>query len=344
MKNLWPPGMSVLMTAVTVLIVSACEVDSGSQTSAVGPGGGSGSIKVVGEIVSAAPRKYGPPAIPDIWQYTISFMEPDGARVTKGQVVAQFDVQELEGRLLELANALNEKEKELASRELLARERLSELALRVEEARAAAGRAALKADIPESLLANRDYRANQLMLEHARLALAQQEAEVLQEQRIQETEIAILAREISRIREEAASLQDSLESMSIRAPEDAMVIHSLDHAGNRLSVGDNVWGGRSVVEFPDLEHLELLLQVPERILPEIAAGQAASFTVGATSDKVFDGVVRRIGSIVRAHSFTRPAKVIDVWVEISQPDAELMRPGMSVEVELRGGTSGEAER
>lgn len=320
----------------TGVLLSACGGSSnpaGTQSVSESPG----VVSVTGELRSANSRFFGPPAIPDMWNYTISFMAPDGARVKPGQPVLRFDAQELMTKVRDKRNALNEKEKELEKQAILGKEQLAELRLRVEEARAALDKAALKAEIPVELLASRDYRQNQLQLEYARVTLALREEELAKEERIQQTEIEILERETAVLRAETGQLEASIASMTIKSPIEGVVIHATDRRNNKMTVGDNVWMGRRVIELPDLRLLELHLEVPERESARIAEGQTVTFTLDAAPDRVFEGHITELASVVHTRSINQPAKVFDATVALANPDPELMRPGMSVNAQIRLG-------
>jgi HlyD family secretion protein len=320
-------------TAALCLLLAGCDAQQLlSGDDAGGPG--VEMVKVTGELVSANSRYFGPPAIPDMWNYTISYMATDGAYVQPGTPILRFDAQELMTKARDKSNALNEKEKELEKQAIIGKEQIAELKLRVEEARAALDKAALKADIPVELLASKDYKENQLLLEYAKVTLALREEELIKEQRIQQTEIKILEREIAVLRAEAAQLQGSISSMTIQAPDEGVVIHATDRRNNKHSVGDSVWMGRRVVEFPDLRQLEVHLEVPERESARIAAGLVVRFRLDAAPDKSFEGTITELASVVHTRSINQPAKVFDATVTLNDPDPELMRPGMSVNAEI----------
>jgi HlyD family secretion protein len=295
---------------------------------------GNDVVKVTGELQSANSRFFGAPTVGNIWHFTVSKMAPDGSRVRKGQTILAFDTQELDVQLRDKNSNLNQKQKELQKQEIMARENLAEFQLAIEEARAERDKAVLKADIPESLLARRDYRENQLILDLARLTMALREEELVKQIRIQETEGEILKREISILETEIADRQRSIDSMTIFAPEDGVVIHITGNHGNKTTVGDNVWGGRRVIEFPDLSRLEVHLEVPERESARIAVGQRVSFTLDAAPDQPFVGEVVELASVIHTKSLNQPARVYDATVALLNADTELMRPGMSVNAEI----------
>jgi multidrug efflux pump subunit AcrA (membrane-fusion protein) len=319
-------------TAATAVLLAACGAaeDPGAQQEAAAQA----SVQVTGELQSASSHYFGPPAIEDIWNYTIAFMAPDGEVVEAGKPVLRFDAQELMIKLRDKNNALNEKQKQLDKAHIVAGETLAELALQVEEAKAELERARLKADIPSDLLASRDYRENQLLLESAELQYALRQEELARERVIQDTEVRILEREVGVLEVEAARLQGSISSMTINAPGRGVVIHVRDRRNNKMAVGDNVWGGRRVVEFPDLARLEAHVEIAERDAARIRVGQRVRFTMDAAPDRVFFGEIVELASVIHTRSINQPDKVFDARVLLSNPDPELMRPGMNINAEI----------
>ena len=314
-------------------LLSAC-TDERTQSVSNRPSDAS-IVSVTGELHSSESKLFGPPTIADTWTYTIASMVPDGSVVKKGQPILRFDTQALETKLRTKANKVNQKNKELQKQEVIAREQLAELSLAIEEARAARDKAALKADIPETLLAKRAYDENKLVLKQATLNLALKQDELGKEENIQSTEIRILESEIAVLDAEIKVLEQSIKSMRIRAPDDGVVIHATDHRGNKLEVGGNVWGGRRVMEFPVLSKLEVRLEIPERESARISIGQPVSLTLDAVPNRPFSGEIISLASVIRTRSINQPAKVFDAIVALNDPDPELMRPGMSVNAQIR---------
>ena len=292
-------------------------------------------VKVTGEVRSANSLFFGSPNVHNIWQFTIAFMAPDGSRVQAGNPILAFDTQVLVVKMREKNSALNQKQKELQAQEILAREALAEARLAVEEARSLVDKAELKAQIPKSLLASREYRENHLLLNRAKLTLGLRVAELEKDIRIQETETEILEREIGALDAQVAQLKHSIDVMKIKAPRDGVVIHVIDRRGNKLATGDNTGRGRRVMEFPDLSQLELYLEIPERESARITVGQKVSFTLDAAPDQPFEGQVTSLASVVHTRSSNQPAKVFDAVVSLLGPDPDLMRPGMSVNAEIQ---------
>ncbi len=292
------------------------------------------TVSVTGELQSANSRYFGPPAIADIWNYTISFMAPDGVEIDAGKPVLGFNTQELKTQLRDKNNELNEKRKELDRTRIIAKEQLAELSLSVEEAEADLDKAGLKAEIPANLLAARDYRENQLLLERAELELALRTEVLARERVVQATEVEILEREIAVLEVDADRIENSINSMTIMSPGPGVVIHVRDRRNNKMAVGDNVWGGRRVIEFPDMTQLEAHVEIPERESARIRVGQQVRFTMDAAPEKDFIGEITSLASVIHTRSTNQPDKVFDATVKLLNPDTEIMRPGMNINAEI----------
>jgi multidrug efflux pump subunit AcrA (membrane-fusion protein) len=291
-------------------------------------------VSVTGELKSAKSLYFGPPSIKDVWNHTIAFMAPDGAVVRKGRPILRFDPQELTTKLRDKSNALNEKQKALEKAEIVAREQLAELRLQIEEAKAALDKARLKADIPESLLASRDYQENQLLLKQATLNYELSQVELAKEEKVQAIEIEILWREVNVLQVESQQLEASIKTMTIRAPNEGVVIHAVDRHGNKKSVGDTIWRGHRVLEFPDLKQLEAHLEIPERESARIRIGQKVRFSMDASPDQQFFGEIVELASVIHTRSRNQPEKIFDAKVSLAEPDTKLMRPGMSINAQI----------
>jgi membrane fusion protein (multidrug efflux system) len=126
--------------------------------------------------------------------------------------------------------------------------------------------------------------------------------------------------EAARAREGMAS--KSLSDSLIRAPFRGVV------GERRVSVGDYVNPGRSVLTLVDASSLRLEVRVPETATASVAAGRRVSFGVAAYPKRTFSGRIARLAPSLRAA--TR-----DQIVEVSVDNADgALRPGMFATVRL----------
>lgn len=328
-KKRQPPWIFALLVSGTL---AACS--PGAEEGLTIADKAENQVRVTGEIESANSTFFGPPSIPNIWQYTISFMAPEGRVVKPGTTILKFDPQALMTELRDKSNSLNEKQKQLEKQRIVARDVIAELELRQQEAIADLAKAELKADIPVELLASRDYQENKLVLKRAQVTLRLREEEIEKEKRVQATEIDILEREIAVLEAEVAQLQASVDSMEVKASNAGVVIHTVDRRNNKHEVGDNVWMGRRVMELPDLNQLQVHLEIPERESARVKVGQAVRFVLDAVPDHQFHGKIIELASVIHTKSPNQPAKVFDATVSLENPDTAIMRPGMSVSADI----------
>jgi multidrug efflux pump subunit AcrA (membrane-fusion protein) len=320
---------SVMLACIVTFLAIACggeSVETGAEAR--------GTVQVTGELRSANSHYFGPPPISDNWNFRIAYMAPEGERVDAGEPLLRFDIQDLMARLQEKTNALNEKKTELDKTRIVAGEQLADLQLEVEEARTKLGKARLKADIPEKLMAERDYLENQLLLRRAELEYELKQEELEKERIIQATEVEVLEREGDVLQVEANLLRGFIDAMTIIAPAPGVVIHGRDRRNNKTAVGDNVWGGRRIIEIPDLEKLQAHIEIPERDAARVKIGQQVRFTLDAVPDREFLGEIIELASVIHTRSINQPDKVFDARVRLTNPDTGLMRPGMNVNAEV----------
>ena len=97
--------MKPVVFSLALLALAACKPDDGSVDMVVAQD--DGQIKVTGELRSSNSYFFGPPAIPDTWNFTIAFMAPDGVAIPAGRPILRFDTEELMTKLRDKNNALN---------------------------------------------------------------------------------------------------------------------------------------------------------------------------------------------------------------------------------------------
>lgn len=285
-------------------------------------------VPVTGTLAAVESASLGPPPVPDVWDFKISFMAPEGAVVRAGQPVLGFDTSELERILLEKSSERDSAAKELEKRQadLAAAQRDEEL--RLAEAQAARRRAALKVDVPAELQSAQD-------LAEARqdLALAEKEIAYLEERirlrrREAEAELRALAAKRDSAAARVAVVQSSIERMTITAPRDGTVIYPTSMRGEKKKVGDSCWRTEIPIELPDLTRMRGKGEIEEADAGRITAGMPLSLRLDAHPDVLFPARVESLGLTVRPRSRTEPQKVVDLEISIQRTDPQRMRPGM----------------
>lgn len=297
-------------------------------------------VEVSGTLSAVRSVSIGPPSVPEVWDYKIAFMAPEGAQVQEGQPVLGFDASTLEQRLFEKVAERDSAEKELEKTRTNLDKTLRDLELQLAEAEARQRRASLKVDVPEDLVASKELAESRAELDLARLEIASLKERLRLQKQQARAEIETLRRRRDRAAARVAESRAAIERMTIKAPKAGTIIYVTDHGGEKGKVGDSVWRGRQVLEIPDLRSMRAEGEVSEADAGRIRVGQPVSLRLDAHPDVVFTGKVAAIrGAVQQRRGSGR--KVVRVDVALDGTDPQRMRPGMrfagTVEVERVAG-------
>jgi multidrug resistance efflux pump len=275
------------------------------------------------------------PRIPS-WQTTIRWMEEEGTVVKAGQKVVEFDTtafaQDYGDKRLAWESAQSDLEQAEADREGTRADadfQVAQRSIAVEKARIPAG-------IPPDFLRGKDYQENQLALERALNELAKaredlQAREASSEETIHQKKIAL-----EKARRELDAATQAMDGMVLVAPRDGILVVA-DHPwqGRKLQVGDSVWVGLPVVSLPDLTAMRVEAKLSDVDDGRVAPGQSVICVLDAFPDRTFPGHIAEITPVAQEEAGRSLRRAYNVRVELDAADAERMRPGMSVKVEVR---------
>jgi multidrug resistance efflux pump len=286
-------------------------------------------VEVTGTLSAVESDRFGPPQIPDVWDFKVSMMAPEGAEVKKGRPVLGFDTTELQRRLeqksAESDEALKQIEKKRADLALRTRDERLKLA----EAEARLRKTSLKLEAPDDIVNVNERKQVELDFKLAKQETAAIKSRLGSLERAADSEIRLLE---SKQKEAAAivtATQDAIRRMTIIAPRDGTVVYVTSHRGEKKKVGDTCWRMERVIEIPDLTRMIAKGEVDEVDAGRVAVGQRVSFRLDAHPDEVFAGTITTAGRTVQQKQGTRdPLKVLRVEVALDRTDPAKMRPGM----------------
>lgn len=321
------------MRRLLVLLAMWTGVCAADDWTTVAPSDRPITIAAGGIVTSADALRFGPPPSRN-WRITITNLAREGTRVKKGDVLAEFDGSATDDRVRTLTADLNSKRSELESLlEVQARE-VEEDVVTLAAAKSEAEKAARKAEVNPEVYANIEYRK---LLEQkdrtADLYRREQERSVLVK-RVRDARRAELEADIRRLESELAGATLELESFTIRAPRDGIVIVGTNRQGQKLDVNDGVNPGIVVVELADASELVVQAEVPEYAAATISVGQAAKIVIDAAGGSEIEGEVISVASIVRRQSQYSQAMVRDVTVTLPGDAIGGLRPGMSAKLTI----------
>jgi HlyD family secretion protein len=291
------------------------------------------TVAASGIVTSADALRFGPPPSRS-WRITLTQLAREGSRVKAGDVLAKFDGSATDDRLRTLRAELNAKRSELESlRETQASE-VEDGKVRLASAKSEAEKAARKADTDGTLFASLEYK--KLLEEKAITAalLEQEKRRILLVARVRQSKEAELEADIRRLESEMSGAQRELESFTIKAPREGLVIVGTDRQGQKLDVNDAVNPGIVVVELADEKNLVVQAEIPEYAAASIEVGQKADVSVDAVGGSEWPAEVVSVASIVRRQSQYSQAMVRDVTLTLPPELITRLRPGMSAKIEI----------
>ncbi len=287
----------------------------------------SGEISAINSVTVAAPRVRG--------RLQITRLIKDGSYVKKGDLLVEFDKEEKQQEMLkslsDLKIAESEITKKLADVESQRRTNQIELdnsKLQYEEALLETKKADLIAQI--------EAEKNRLRYEQAEKKYQETLKKMESQKQSNDADLRVLNEKKAKAETDYNIAVKSLESMTIRAPKDGLVVLREIWKGTgmgKVQEGDTVWPGYGFLEIPDLSALEVKLWLNEVDVGKVKPGQEAKVTLDAFPDKTFTGKVERVASIGTKKDWDAKIKTFETIVSMDELDSQ-MKPGMTCMVDV----------
>lgn len=255
----------------------------------------------------------------------LAWVVPDGSRVKKGDVVARFSAEQSKQDLSEAMIGM--------ARNTLARED--------KQADLTQTRGQLNVNLAEvaSQLAIADRYANATDLAVARnkiLDAVQDKHFLTTKQGILEwrqhqsgvrgkAELGVVGAKRATLALKVKQARNDLDALELRAPHDGIVMLKADWSGQKPQVGASFFAGRPFADLPDLDHLQVVLQVPQIQAQGIETGLAVELhPLGAPNQSV----TSKISWVAAAASpISRKSPVKYLAVKVSLPAKAVTRYG-----------------
>jgi RND family efflux transporter MFP subunit len=292
-------------------------------------------VEAPGKLQAAVSFEIGPPSVPDVWEYELAWMSPEGTTVKTGDVVARFDATQIEDNLRDhraaLEKVVQEKEKERRNLEVS----LGQLALDLVKAEGELRTLGLDLDVPAELRSSIEVAELKMRRTLAEKRAAHLEQKIRFEQELVRSKLELL--DVKRVHEETkvAYLAAARAKFDVQAPVDGLVIAMPKRDGNRWEVGESVWMMAKILQVADISTLEVQANVLEADAARIAPGQPAEITIDAVPGLTLHSKVSEVGRVIRERSPQDRSKVFDALLPIDGATSELIRPGMGVRVEIQ---------
>ena len=285
-------------------------------------------VEVSGVLRAVKTDFLGPPAIPDLWEYKVALMAPEGKAVKKGEPVLGFDTSLLQRWLDEKSNERDSVRKQLEKKLSDAQLARRDEGLKIAEAEAKQRKAQLKVDRPTDLTGSIELAQARLDYELAQKETGYQKARAESARKADDAELAALRELFKRAEERVKEIQGYMARMTLPAPRDGTVIYYTDRRDMKKKVGDSAWRAEKVLETADLSEMLARGEVDEVDSSRVAVGQRVKLRLDAHPDQEFGGHVQSIARIVQRQTGRNALKVMRIEIALDRTDSQRMRPGM----------------
>lgn len=292
------------------------------------------SINASGELESKKRIFLGPPAIKRMWQYKLKFLLAENSAVEKGQLLMSFEDKSIVDKLNNKKGELAQAEKELENKHIQEAASEQELVLVLAEKKMEFEKAQRKAEIVDHSSSKNEQKRTKIDFAIAKndFTLAQKKLSFHQDNTLSNIKRTQL--KVGRLSAEVRLWQTSIERLKVKSPINGRIIYKRNFQGEKFSVGENVQMGQSVIEVAVVEQMQVKAQITEPDSGEIEIGQTVKISLDSAKDKIFNGTVFELGKVFREKSIQDKRKIFDVIIKLESVDTKLMRPGMSVRVEV----------
>jgi len=294
------------------------------------------SVEVEGELAAVRSTEIGVPPVSEV-DFKIAFLAPEGQAVKKGTSVLKLDTEMLDRQLAEKRAELAEAQKKVEQKEIDLGMKLLDLEQQAAQARAELGRAQLKAEVPAEVQQRIELEKALLDKKGRERDLQNLEAEGRVTQALTGAELSSLRQQRDRAAGRVKALEDGIEKMDIKAPQDGIVVYRANWRDEKKKVGDSVWFGEVVLALPDLAEMKGDGFVDEADGGPVREGQKVTVRLEARSDFDLPGKVARIGRTVKQRSWRTPLKGYRVEIVLAKTDPTFMRPAMRFRGEIETG-------
>jgi len=291
-------------------------------------------LVLTGEVDAALSIQLQAPRTED-WQLTIRWLAEDGAQVKAGDRLVEFDnvavvdrINELDLQVSEAALAIDEQR---AKNDVA----IADKAFEVLKQKAAVGKAQLDVKVPPELVSRREATNFVLALSRAEVALTTATGELRAAEKGGQLETEVKRIAYDKAERALQGTEAQLEGLSLTAPRDGLVIVG-DHPweGRKLQVGDMAWPGMTVAKLPDFSEMLVRAKLSDVDDGRVQPGMKVACVVDAAPEAPLSGFIASVNPVAQESGQQTTRRFFSVVVELEAASVEVLRPGLSVQVDV----------
>lgn len=290
------------------------------------------ALQADGEIYARDSIAVMPPSVQRVWQFNITSMTGDGDAVTAGEPMVVLAASNIAQQLPGSRSRMQEAQRALEKLQLDLAEQARDADVATARAAADADKARRKAEQPEAYVPGVEYKKLVIDRERSEQALELTRKRTVVAARDRAAQLRQAEVEVEILRHEVDRLQEALDSLTLRAPRDGILLHRSDWNGEKYAVGSQIYRGTQIADIPDLATLAVAASLPEHALARVRPGQRVTVTLSGGIARRLRGVIRELGRSVHSRSRAEPEPVIDLDISLDADDLDGLKPGQQVQI------------
>jgi|GEM_PF-511443 len=293
------------------------------------------TVPAEGEIVGLETTSVVTPQI-SRGSLTLAWLIPEGSFVQPGDTVVRFDGTDAELNLESQQNTL--RDNELNTQITTLNQETDNRVLGMDRTDAEMEYEYAMTVMPEdeSIFSKWDIITAQADANYARERISFLDSKEKTQRRVARSDQQLLAIARNRAQSEVAIIQNTLDSLELKATAPGLVLYQRDHHNEDPQIGDEYQSGQVLVELVNLDILQARIYVLERDGGNLEKGLPVNLKLDAIPDKEFHGVISSLSSVagqIESNSVLRYF-TCDVAITDAGGDLKRIRPGMNLEADV----------
>lgn len=299
------------------------------------------SLFVSGELAAVRAIRIGAPPFLGNDLFAIKALAPEGSHVEPGELLVQIDNSTLVSTLRTEELNLEKAENDLVKTQAQLEVQTKDLELQLGQNKLELDKTTLKAKIDRDLLSLRDWQDYQFAFQKAKKEYEKTSKSLELVEKAASEEIALLRLKRDHLAEQIARLKSNIAALEIRADRPGTVLYEIfppsrwqGDAPRKLQVGDQIWWGWTLLSLPDITEMEVRAFVSDVDGGLVRPGQRARIVADSHPDVEFGGTLEHVPQLAERVGKAANIRVFTTTIKLDRTDAKIMRPGMSVRVEI----------
>lgn len=258
----------------------------------------------------------------------------DGKDLKRGDTAIIFDPGEVQKAIFDAKSELEISKAELLRIQAEQEQKIEELDSDLKNANIQFEISGINLDLASNE-AEIDKKKIRLDLEKSKISLQKSNEEISNQKKIQKEELNQENLKIHQLESNLEEANQTLSNLTVTSPSNGIAIIKKNWStNNKWQVGDQTWGGSSMIDLPDMRQLKIVADINEIDISKIKLDQLVEIKLDAFSDSSFTGKVIMIATLaVSKDEKKQKVKVFPVEILVNRASKMLM-PGMTASARI----------